>query len=155
MVNAVQELDVRTIPPPERHRRVFETFDNLPDGSSFVLVADHEPRPLFYQFRAERAGEFTWTPIEKGPELWKVRLTRFVHRNEEPSLQRFFERDHDELDSVLGYVRDDLRRAIQDPGRPTGALTALFEEFDLRLDRHIRWEEEVLFPSVERVPRVG
>ncbi|APD08619.1 MULTISPECIES: DUF2249 domain-containing protein [Thermus] len=70
------ELDVRTIPPRERHPRIFGVFDSLKPGQSFVLVNDHDPRPLYYQFQAERPGAFAWEYLEAGPEVWRVRITR-------------------------------------------------------------------------------
>ncbi|GAA6762464.1 MULTISPECIES: DUF2249 domain-containing protein [Thermus] len=70
------ELDVRPIPPRERHPRIFGVFDSLEPGESFVLVNDHDPRPLYYQFQAERPGAFAWEYLEAGPEVWRVRITR-------------------------------------------------------------------------------
>ena len=49
----------------------------------------------------------------------------------------FFEKDHDEIDAILVGV---------DYGRPGEALPR-FEEFDRRLERHIVWEESLLFPA--------
>ncbi|MGE5548698.1 MAG: DUF2249 domain-containing protein [Solirubrobacterales bacterium] len=69
-------LDVRTIQPRDRHPRIFQTFDALPVGTSFILANDHDPRPLFYQFKVERPEEFDWTYLEEGPEQWRVRITR-------------------------------------------------------------------------------
>lgn len=69
-------LDVRTIPPRGRHELIFDTFDSLPAGAAFVLVNDHDPKPLFYQFSAEREGLFSWDYLEKGPEVWRVRIAR-------------------------------------------------------------------------------
>jgi uncharacterized protein (DUF2249 family) len=65
-------VDARTIPPLYRHQRIFETFESLQPGESFVLVNDHDPKPLYYQFEAERAGEFTWNYNEQGPTTWSV-----------------------------------------------------------------------------------
>jgi uncharacterized protein (DUF2249 family) len=50
-------LDVRSIPPKEKHPTIFEAFDALHPGDHFVLVNDHDPKPLYYQFQAERPGE--------------------------------------------------------------------------------------------------
>lgn len=69
-------LDVREVPPPRRHDLIFETFANLQPGQSFILVNDHAPRPLYYQFQAEHAGEFTWEDLEQGPVVWRVRIGR-------------------------------------------------------------------------------
>lgn len=70
------QLDVREIPPRERHPRIFATFDALPAGGSFVLANDHDPMPLYYQFSHERAGKFEWNYLEQGPELWRVRISK-------------------------------------------------------------------------------
>jgi len=67
-------VDVRTIVPRERHPLIFGTFDGLLPGEALLLINDHDPKPLFYQFQAESAGEFTWEYVEKGPEVWQVRI---------------------------------------------------------------------------------
>ena len=71
-----RELDVREVAPRVRHPLIFETFDGLQAGQSFVLVNDHDPKPLYYQFEAERTGEFRWQYLANGPEVWQVRITR-------------------------------------------------------------------------------
>ncbi|HEX5415969.1 MAG TPA: DUF2249 domain-containing protein [Chloroflexota bacterium] len=67
-------LDVRTITPRERHTLIFQTFNALPAGTAFVLVNDHDPKPLYYQFSFEHAGQFTWDYEEQGPDVWRVRI---------------------------------------------------------------------------------
>src|SRR5574338_113535 len=62
-------LDVRDMAPRIRHPKIFETFDALAPGTAFVLVNDHDPKPLFYQFEAERKGTFRWRYLEEGPEV--------------------------------------------------------------------------------------
>lgn len=69
-------LDARLLPPQRRHPLIFETFDRLRPGQSLVLVNDHDPRPLFYQFSAKRPGMFAWEYMERGPEVWRVRIGR-------------------------------------------------------------------------------
>lgn len=70
------QLDVRVIPPREKHPTIFQTFAELSPGESFVLVNDHDPFPLRYQFEAERPGEFGWTYLEQGPQVWRVEISR-------------------------------------------------------------------------------
>jgi len=48
-------LDVRREPPARRHELIFDSYSALPAGSAFVLVNDHDPKPLKYQFEAEHA----------------------------------------------------------------------------------------------------
>lgn len=69
-----QVLDVREMAPRLRHPKTFETFDALPPGAEFVLVNDHDPKPLLYQFRFERPGAFRWRYLEEGPEVWRVAI---------------------------------------------------------------------------------
>jgi len=51
-------------------------FDGLAAASSFVLVADHDPRGIRYMLQAERPGASGWEELESGPELWRARVTR-------------------------------------------------------------------------------
>jgi uncharacterized protein (DUF2249 family) len=71
-----QIVDVRAIPPAKRHPLIFSTFEALAPGESFVLVNDHDPKPLYYQFHFERDGQFTWDYLEQGPQDWRVRIGR-------------------------------------------------------------------------------
>lgn len=72
--DGAQVLDVRRIPPRDRHPLIFKLYDGLVGDQHFVLVNDHDPKPLYYQFQVERAGEFTWNYLEEGPELWRVAI---------------------------------------------------------------------------------
>ena len=69
-------LDVRSEPPARRHDLIFATFHALAPGEGFVLVNDHDPKPLWYQFEAEYAGAHAWEYLERGPEVWRVRIGR-------------------------------------------------------------------------------
>lgn len=71
-----RQLDVRQEPAARRHDLIFETYQALGAGEGFVLVNDHDPKPLYYQFAAEHAGQFTWDYLESGPERWQVRIGR-------------------------------------------------------------------------------
>jgi uncharacterized protein (DUF2249 family) len=70
------ELDVRVIPPREKHPTIFQTFDALAPSEAFVLINDHDPFPLRYQFEAERPGEFGWKYLQQGPEVWQVEISK-------------------------------------------------------------------------------
>lgn len=72
------ELDVRNMIPRERHPRIFATIDALTPGQAIRLVNDHDPKPLYYQLMAERAGQVDWAYLENGPEVWSVRITKLT-----------------------------------------------------------------------------
>ncbi len=77
MMNPITEpqaLDVRQFPPAKRHSLIFQTFEALKPCDAFVLVNDHDPKPLFYQFKFEQEGRFTWEYLEQGPEVWRVQI---------------------------------------------------------------------------------
>lgn len=70
------ELDIRIVPPREKHPAIFRTFDALAAGEAFTLINDHDPFPLRRQFDAVRAGQFRWTYVESGPAVWRVRIEK-------------------------------------------------------------------------------
>jgi len=50
---AEQRLDLREIPPANRHPEIFEAFEALDSGEALVIVNDHDPNPLYHQMTAE------------------------------------------------------------------------------------------------------
>jgi uncharacterized protein (DUF2249 family) len=73
---APNEIDVRTLVPMQRHQKIFELVDQLAPGGKFVLVNDHDPKPLYYQLEAEHPQQFSWTYLKRGPEVWRVEIGR-------------------------------------------------------------------------------
>lgn len=69
-------LDIRAIPPMNRHPLIFDQFEALKTDESFILINDHDPKPLYYQFQAERTDQFIWEYLEQGPQAWRVRIGR-------------------------------------------------------------------------------
>lgn len=69
-------IDVRDMPPCERHPKIFGAWDELAPDEAILLVNDHDPVPLYYQFAAEHTGAFRWEYLEKGPEVFRVRITK-------------------------------------------------------------------------------
>ena len=70
------ELDVRAIPHAIRHATVFGAFDAIPPGGSMVLVASHDPQPLLRQLAVRTDGRLDVAYLERGPEAWRLQLTR-------------------------------------------------------------------------------
>ncbi|MFB6300307.1 MAG: DUF2249 domain-containing protein [Halobacteriales archaeon] len=48
-----ETLDVRDLPPAERHSRIRDAFAGLESGESLQLINDHDPKPLYYELEAE------------------------------------------------------------------------------------------------------
>lgn len=68
------ELFAPEIEPRIRHPKIFEAFESLETGEFMLLVNDHDPRPLHYQFMIEREGQFSWDYVQEGPDFWKVAI---------------------------------------------------------------------------------
>ncbi len=64
------------MPPAQRHETIFVEWHALGPGAGYVLINDHDPKPLYYQFAAEHPGEFTWEELQMGPTEWRVRIGR-------------------------------------------------------------------------------
>jgi uncharacterized protein (DUF2249 family) len=69
-------MDVRPIPCSIKHGLILKTWRELALNSYFILLNDHDPVPLRYQFTAEFPGAFTWEYLEKGPRDFRVKITK-------------------------------------------------------------------------------
>jgi uncharacterized protein (DUF2249 family) len=65
-------IDVRSLPPPTRHSRIFEIFDSMRPGNSLLVVNDHEPVHLLQFMKHERRDfDFSaYQAYQKGPAEW-------------------------------------------------------------------------------------
>lgn len=70
------ELDVRPLAPRDKHATIFRLWAALPVGAGFVLINDHDPVPLYYQFAGQYPDAFSWEYLERGPEIFRVQITR-------------------------------------------------------------------------------
>lgn len=98
-------FDVREIPCRVKHAQIFQRWIDLPLGSHFVLVNDHDPVPLYYQFDAQFPGAFTWEYLLRGPEEFQVKITKVasitVPETSEPGVPKRVERPESaEMDHV-------------------------------------------------------
>jgi uncharacterized protein (DUF2249 family) len=71
-------VDVRELPPAQRHQKIFQLVNELAAGRSFILVNDHDPKPLYYQLEAEYPKQFSWTYVESGPAVWRVQIGKLA-----------------------------------------------------------------------------
>lgn len=72
------QFDVRVIPCRQKHALIFARWAELPIGGHFVLVNDHDPVPLYYQFAAQFPSAFSWEYIVSGPDEFQVKITRLA-----------------------------------------------------------------------------
>ena len=76
IVGADKVMDVRTIPCSVKHGLIIKQWLELPVGDHFILLNDHDPVPLYYQFAAQWPEAFTWEHLVKGPDEFRVKITK-------------------------------------------------------------------------------
>lgn len=74
--NALDVLNVTLIEPRLKHPTIFKKFDDLKPGQGFILLNDHDPRPLYYQLAQMWGDIFTWEYIEQGPFEFRILITK-------------------------------------------------------------------------------
>ncbi|MGH3634930.1 MAG: DUF2249 domain-containing protein [Mycobacterium sp.] len=72
------ELDARELRKPDKHPTIFATYGGLAAGESFVLVNNHDPKHLHDEFETDHAGSYGWEYVEKGPKVWRIRITKLA-----------------------------------------------------------------------------
>lgn len=133
-------LDLRSMPKPQRHPAIFGTYRSLEPGASMLIINDHSPTPLLYQFQFEHAGEYEWFPWQEGPVDWIVQIARRAGKAQR-TVTEFLAVDHDRLDHELLESR---RAAAEGRWQEAEHRLAVFKH---GLTRHIRMEDELLFPK--------
>lgn len=72
------ELDVRTVPPREKHPTIHRLLGELETGDALRITNDHDPRPLRFELEADYPGRYGWEYLEQGPEIWRVDIRRLA-----------------------------------------------------------------------------
>ncbi|OBH02405.1 MULTISPECIES: DUF2249 domain-containing protein [unclassified Mycobacterium] len=75
---ADNELDVCGLRKPDKHPTIFAAFGALAVGDSLVLVNNHDPKHLRDEFDADHPGGYGWEYLDKGPRVWRIRITRLT-----------------------------------------------------------------------------
>jgi len=76
LIDTDKVMDVRPIPCSVKHGLIIKNWLELAVGDHFILLNDHDPVPLYYQFSAQWPGAFTWEHLVKGPEEFRVKITK-------------------------------------------------------------------------------
>jgi uncharacterized protein (DUF2249 family)/hemerythrin superfamily protein len=137
-------LDVRGFGAAEGQGALFSVFDRLATGEGLLLVSASDPRLLLGALRIERKGLFEWSLLDEGPKSWHVEVVR---RDAELGALRGVAEalswDHDRLDEL------ELRAFVALGAGDLEQARRWWRAFHHGLNRHIRFEEELLFPVFE------
>ena len=137
-------LDCRRRGPAARVSALLSHFDSLAPGESVVVESEEEPRPLLAALQSQRKGLFEWSPLEEGRGRWRVEVfRRGAALGGLREVREALACDHDRLEAI---------EAEAFKARAAGDLTAARVRFTLfarGLRRHIRFEDDLLFPVFE------
>jgi len=76
IIGADRVLDVRPIPCSVKHGRIIKQWLDLGVGEHFILLNDHDPVPLRYQFAAQWPEAFAWEHLVNVPGEVRVKITK-------------------------------------------------------------------------------
>jgi len=130
--------------PAEIASQALDAFDSLGPGEKVTLELPRAPRGLLARLQVDRKGQFEWTPLVEGPEVFRIEVSR--RKAEKGSLREVNEAlawDHDRLDDLEASAFTARARGHFEEAK------AIYSVFAFGLRRHIRFEEELLFTEFE------
>ncbi|MFN7974317.1 MAG: hemerythrin domain-containing protein [Acidobacteriota bacterium] len=137
----VREIDLRTA--GDARSDLATAFQSLDNGESMRVVWG-AAAPIKLSELQEVCGELmSWSILEDGPVVHRLELCRWA--SPPSDISTLFEVDHDRLDHLLEGFQQMLADKAPDAQRT-------FIELRTGLLHHIRVEEELLFPIVDRAP---
>lgn len=136
-------IDLGPMAPESRTPAVLEAFDRMNAGDAIVVDCPHPPLSILHALQRERKGLFEWAPVDH-PPCWRVEITRRTAPAYGSQVHETLAWDHARLDelqraTLAAIAAGDLAEARRH-----------FQLFERRLNRHIHFEEELLFPAFER-----
>ncbi len=136
--------DFAELGPHDRSQALLERFDVLVPGGTLVLKVERPAHDLLETLQRQRKGQFEWTPggNAAGPDGIEV-MRRDAALGSARGVFEALAWDHDRLDALDGAAFASLETS------DVAGARATFAAFARGLERHIRFEEEILFPSVE------
>nr|WP_233562782.1 DUF2249 domain-containing protein [Haloarcula sp. Atlit-120R] len=67
-------IDVRDLKPQRRHEVLLTIFEELDADEGFVLVNDHDPKPLYHELRSMHGDIIEWEYVSRGDDGWRVEI---------------------------------------------------------------------------------
>jgi uncharacterized protein (DUF2249 family) len=63
---------------PDRHATIFQFYETLSVGESFVFVTNHDPHHLRQEFEIDHPGSYGWEDLDQGPDTWRVQISKLA-----------------------------------------------------------------------------
>jgi len=122
-------LDVRSMPPAERHQQIFSLFEGLTMEQALLVISDHEPRPLHAQFEQRFPGGFSWQQRCLSEIHWEVAIRRIASVRGDANLRTVIQRSM-VFSHFSSYALDEI---------VPRARTTLVKRHSIVVDQGINW----------------
>ena len=137
-----REIDLSGTADDALVERADAAFGETAPGEGIVLAADGDLAPICLAFLARRREQFAWDPLEFGPPAWRAEVHHRAGSTPE-TIAEALGRDHERLAALLTRIVEAARGPDRAAARPA------FARFDLGWTRHVRVEEDLLFPAYD------
>jgi len=155
----MEVLDVTQIEPRFKHPAIFDMFDALPEQGSFIIHNDHDPIPLYYQMLAERGQVFEWDYLERGPEEFKVRITKLPTGTKSKTIGELVASDYRKAEIFKRFGLDyccggskTVKEACADKGLDSAVVESAMEDMERQsntiIDSPAEWELDNLVDHI-------
>lgn len=136
-------VDVSQLAHTQKDPKILKEFDTLQPGRGLVLIDNMDSRYFLKILQTTRRNSYEWWPLAMESDIWQVVIMK---RNEsiERTINDLMHQDHARLHRLL----EDHCAELDGDNIMLAAIR--FDEFQTGLLRHIRMEEEVLFPLYEK-----
>jgi len=115
IIEGKKVLDVRGLPPYQRHELIFKVFEELKPGEELLVVNDHEPVHLFHHLIHEKIDfdQEAYRAYEKESGVWIAVLKKKELINTRNYVYTSFDKERkyniDEFNPVPIYSTNDYR----------------------------------------------
>lgn len=96
-------INVTLLEPQFKHATIFSHFNALEEGETLTIHNDHDPKPLYYQLQSQHGNIFMWEYLEKGPQWWKINITKRITGENQETLGNLAAQDIRKLELFKKY----------------------------------------------------
>ncbi len=131
VISEIKTLNVTELEPRLKHPTIFQYFDNLEEGEAFIIHNDHDPLPLYYQLKSLKGDIFTWEYLERGPQVFEIKIAKKVFSREEETVGEIAAKDLRNAEIFRKFGLEfccDGKKSLQESCNDAGASIAEVQE---------------------------
>lgn len=135
-----QALDIRSLDASASVTELLLHVDVLPVDGVLDVHGEHDPMGLVHVLQLERANVFDWRLQQLTPDDFILEIRRRRHQAHVDMIS-MLEDEHRRLDQLVAQLEARANVGMLGMGRCT------FDELRIDLERHLDFEEQVVFPA--------